>query len=191
MDYKKNEMYNRETLLDILPKFTERLLDYITRPYWKIRLGNLGHKSKIKRGVKIIGNGKRISIGNNFTIWHRCFIAIGNGNISIGNNGHLGVDVYLNASMGNIIIGDNVAIAPKTQIYSYSDQYCEGKKIGEFKIVSDVNIMDNVLVGSGVVILPGITVGTGAVIGAGAVVTKDVKPYSIVAGVPAKEIRKR
>jgi acetyltransferase-like isoleucine patch superfamily enzyme len=180
-----------ESWLDLLSKVKERILDYITLPYWKIRLGKLGNKSKIKRGVKIIGNGKRISIGNNFTIWHRCFITIGTGKISIGNSGHIGVDVYLNASQGSIIIGDNVAIASKTQIYSYSDHYDADREIGKFKKVADVRIMNNVLIGSGVVILPGITIGTGAIIGAGAVVTKEVHPYTIVGGVPAKQIGKR
>ncbi len=46
-------------------------------------------------------------------------------------------------------------------------------------------------VGHGVTILPGVTVGNGAVIGAGAVVCRDVEPYTIVAGVPAKPIRRR
>lgn len=52
-------------------------------------------------------------------------------------------------------------------------------------------IGNDVWVGCNVVILSGVHVGDGAVIGSGAVVTKDVSPYSIVAGVPAKEIRKR
>ncbi len=45
--------------------------------------------------------------------------------------------------------------------------------------------------GHGSTVLPGITVGDGAAVGAGAVVTKDVAPYTIVAGVPAKPIRER
>ncbi len=49
----------------------------------------------------------------------------------------------------------------------------------------------DVWIGHGAVILPGVTVGTGAVIGAGAVVSKDVEPYEIVVGVPARPIRKR
>lgn len=49
----------------------------------------------------------------------------------------------------------------------------------------------DVWLGHGAIILPGITIGTGAVVGAGAVVTKDVDPYTVVVGVPAKPIRKR
>lgn len=52
-------------------------------------------------------------------------------------------------------------------------------------------VMNDVWIGDGAVILPGITVGTGAIIGANAVVTKDVAPYAIVAGIPAKVIKYR
>jgi hypothetical protein len=46
-------------------------------------------------------------------------------------------------------------------------------------------------IGHGAIIMPGVKVGIGAVVGSGAVVTKDVEPYQIVVGVPAKPIRKR
>jgi len=54
-----------------------------------------------------------------------------------------------------------------------------------------VTIGHDVWIGHGAVILPGRTIGTGAVIGAGAVVTKDVEPYSIVVGTPARHVRYR
>lgn len=58
--------------------------------------------------------------------------------------------------------------------------------------VAPMTILESdIWVGDGVVIMPGVTIGIGAVIGANAVVTRDVEPYSIVAGLPAKKIRRR
>jgi len=54
-----------------------------------------------------------------------------------------------------------------------------------------VIIEDDVWIGARVIILAGVTIGTGAVIGAGSVVTRDVLPFTIVGGVPAKLIRER
>ena len=55
----------------------------------------------------------------------------------------------------------------------------------------DIIIGNDVWIGYDAVIMAGVTIGDGAIIGTRAVVTKDVEPYSIVGGVPAKEIRKR
>lgn len=58
-------------------------------------------------------------------------------------------------------------------------------------IEKDIVIEDDVWIGYGAQIMSGITVGTGAIVAAGAVVTKDVPPYSVVAGVPARVIKSR
>jgi maltose O-acetyltransferase len=52
-----------------------------------------------------------------------------------------------------------------------------------------VIVEDDVWIGASVTILPGVKIGQGAIIGAGAVVTKNVEPYTVVAGIPAKVIR--
>ncbi|WP_315923834.1 DapH/DapD/GlmU-related protein [Mesorhizobium sp. SP-1A] len=65
---------------------------------------------------------------------------------------------------------------------------------GEFRdrrLSKPVTIGHDVWIGHGAVILPGVTIGNGAVVGANAVVTKDVPPYAIVAGVPARVLRPR
>src|SRR5262249_51708999 len=61
----------------------------------------------------------------------------------------------------------------------------------DWRRAHNVMIGHDVWIGHGAVILPGVTVGTGSVIGAGAIVTKDVEPYQIVGGVPARVIRAR
>ena len=55
----------------------------------------------------------------------------------------------------------------------------------------ETNIGDDVLIGHGAIVMRGVTIGNGAVVGAGAVVTKDIPPYAVVAGVPAKILRYR
>lgn len=155
-------------------------------------VGEIGWKSKIHEGVKLIGCPENIKIGKKVNIYHQAVLTVfHNGKIEIGDGSHLGVCSYLNASEGRILIGKDVAIAPLSQIYSYSNSIKKGKKITESHKVQDVVIEDDVLVGSSATIFPGVVIGKGAVIGAGAVVNKNVESYTIVAGVPAKVINRR
>jgi len=75
------------------------------------------------------------------------------------------------------------------------NEYFLGKKLDarfrEERMLKKVTVGHDVWIGHGAIILPGITVGHGAVIAAGAVVSKDVAPYDIVAGVPARVLRQR
>ncbi|MBO5443017.1 MAG: CatB-related O-acetyltransferase [Alphaproteobacteria bacterium] len=73
----------------------------------------------------------------------------------------------------------------------FSDYPFMDKIVESYEAKGDTVIGDGVWIGMRAVILPGVKIGEGAVIGTGAVVTKDVEPYSIVAGNPAKEIKKR
>jgi phosphonate metabolism protein (transferase hexapeptide repeat family) len=72
----------------------------------------------------------------------------------------------------------------------WADAAAEGDFFG-WRRKQHVTIGHDVWIGHGATILPGVTVGNGAVIGAGAVVSRDVAPYTIVGGVPAKVIRER
>lgn len=106
------------------------------------------------------------------------------------------------AEIGNFCsIGDNCGIGggvhPMNTV-STSPVFLQGRNImGKnfaqipYEASERVQIGHDVWIGDGVFIRSGIKIGTGAVIGAHAVVVKDVEPYSVVAGIPAKEIRKR
>jgi acetyltransferase-like isoleucine patch superfamily enzyme len=90
-------------------------------------------------------------------------------------------------------IEDNVGIGPGTKILG-STHTGDPKDIPIIQtdlIIKPVRICQGSDIGINAVILPGITVGEGAIVGAGAVLTRDVKPKTVVAGVPAKVLKKR
>lgn len=85
-------------------------------------------------------------------------------------------------------IGNNVSIAGEVRVYTMEHDI-DDPHFAE--IGGQVVIDDYVVIGSRVTILPGVHIARGAVVASGAVVTHDVAPYSVVGGVPAREIRKR
>lgn len=128
-------------------------------------------------GIKI-GKGSTIHTGARFYETQK---------IKIGNDTIVGEGVVLDGRDA-ITIGDHVAIATGVMIYNaehdLASPYFD-------PIHEPVVINDYVFIGPRAIILPGVTIGKGAVVGAGAVVTKNVDEYSVVGGVPAKEIKKR
>lgn len=113
-------------------------------------------------------------------------------NAEFGENVSLHDFCYVDA-VGGVRIGDNARIAHNCSFISGQHRYDQpGKTIFESDYErAPIVLEDDVWLGTGVVILPGVKVGRGSVIAANAVVTKDVEPYSIMGGVPAKLIKKR
>ena len=94
---------------------------------------------------------------------------------------------YLDNRRG-IIIGNNAGIAHNTKIYTLGHDLDDP----QFKTKgAEVIIEDNAFIFSNALIMPGVTIGEGAIVLAGSVVTKDVEPWTIVGGNPAKKIRER
>lgn len=86
------------------------------------------------------------------------------------------------------MIGNNVGIAHNTKIYTLGHDLDDP----QFKTKGkQVTICDKVFIFSNAMIMPGVTIGEGAIVLAGSVVTKDVEPWMIVGGNPAKIIRER
>lgn len=109
--------------------------------------------------------------------------------ITIGNN------VYINANchfLGEIFIGDHVQIGPQTIIWGRDHKIRKNDLIkNQGHVNKPVKIGNDVWLGARVTVLKGVNIGEGAVIGAGAVVTKDIPPYAIAVGNPARVIKYR
>jgi maltose O-acetyltransferase len=108
-------------------------------------------------------------------------------NIEIGEDTIIGEFTTLDGR-DKLKIGNHVTIASEVMIYN-SEHDINDK---DFKsITGKLVIEDYIFIGPRVIVLPNVTIGKGAVIAAGAIVTKDIPPYAIVAGVPAKIIGER
>ncbi len=94
--------------------------------------------------------------------------------------------------MGQIIIQDNVLIGPRVKFYTNKHIYTDISKsiLAQESVQGYIKIEKNVWIGGDCILLPNISIGEHAVVGAGSVVTKDVEPYTVVAGNPAKVIKK-
>ncbi|MTJ12345.1 acyltransferase [Anabaena sp. UHCC 0187] len=156
----------------------------------------LGNGVNIFKGVRLDAKGhrnNRISISNRVTIERNVDIGcMDNTSIYIDEDTYIAPGVCI-AGQGDIHIGKNCMIASHCGIYANNHVFtnpllpikqqgvtCEG-----------IIIEDDCWLGHGVTVLDGVTIGKGSIIGAGAVVSKDIPPYSIAVGVPAKVIKSR
>jgi|SRR5690606_4060287 len=158
---------------------------------------------KVKIGKRCSINGCNISgdiqIGENCKL-NQVHI---NGKVAIGANTSIwGPNITITAEVHNIRIGSYTSIARGVTIQEFNHNlnrfstYYINKNIlenGQPDVVSDgpISIGHDVWIGSNVTIVGGVTIGTGAVIGANSVVTKDIPPYGVAVGTPAKVIKFR
>ncbi|MES2309052.1 MAG: DapH/DapD/GlmU-related protein [Verrucomicrobiota bacterium] len=125
--------------------------------------------------------------GNHSSVQMNCRFLHGR-NVFLGNNTIINFGTLLDGRRYKITIGDHVAIGPEASILTLGH---DPRSPDFADRGGDVFIGSRVWIGYRALILPGIKIGDGAVIGAGAVVTKDVEPYTIVAGNPAVKIGER
>ncbi len=139
---------------------------HLRRGYLKLYLGALGAKSNIQLGCRFL-NGRKVHLGQRNVVNFGCLF---------------------DGRKFSIKIGADVSIGPEATILTlgHDPQSPTFENRG-----GDVVIGDRVWIGYRAIVMPGVTIGEGAVVAAGAVVTKDVEPFTIVGGVPAKPIGKR
>lgn len=110
-------------------------------------------------------------------------------NLKIGKGCIIGDNAILDARCG-LILGNNVNISSNVSIWTLQHDHRDpdfGCNVDHKNVV----VGDRAWIGCNVIVLPGVKIGEGAVCCAGCVVTKDVEPYSVVAGIPAKGVNKR
>lgn len=151
----------------------------------------------------IIIGGSCITLGSNFRASERlrieCWEHYGKKkyrpSIRIGDNVGIGYNVHIGC-INKIEIGNNVLLASNVFIEDCYHGFADSRDIGispgarELFSKGAVCIEEDVWVGENVAILPNVTIGRGSIIGANAVVSKDIPPYSIAAGNPARVIRR-
>jgi acetyltransferase-like isoleucine patch superfamily enzyme len=171
------------------------------------RLGSVGPGSLIRMPGMFV-NPERVTVGRDSTIHPYCRIEV------ITQNPHLhgpalaqndarleiGDRVVINAfthigAMALVRLGNDVGIASGVCIEDHQYEYDKATDERPLKQqgfrIAPVVIEDGVMIGEHVTVLPGVTIGRNSWIGANSVVTKDIPPYSIAVGVPAKVIRRR
>lgn len=128
--------------------------------------------------------GKQVHVLGWFTVVNRK-------NVHIGRNCAINHDVFM-LGRDEILIGNNVILSTRCMLLDAGfdvDKYLNFD-IPDYEYKkSYIHIEDNVWIGAGAIVLPRVTVGRNSIVAAGAVVTKDVPPYVVVAGNPAKIIR--
>jgi len=167
---------------------------------------------KLRDAVKV-GAGSKIS-HRRITVKRGCTVSIGaqslvegsiifdreNATVSIGDRTYIGNSMLVCSN--SIIFGDDILMAWGCTIVDHNSHsihweerkndvvnWINGRKEWENIGYAPVVIGNKVWVGFNVIILKGVTIGEGAVIAAGSVVTKDVPPYTVTAGNPAKVVR--
>lgn len=141
-------------------------------------------------------NSERLEIGDYSTIDDFVFLNAGMGT-TIGRYVHIGCHASIIGG-GRLVVGDYAVVATGARVLTATDTFTDGARMSthlpaEFRhvISARVTISRDAFVGANAVVLPGVTLGEGAVAGAGAVVSRDLDPWTVYTGCPARPLRSR
>lgn len=141
-----------------------------------VQTSNIGENTSIWQFVVVLPLAK---IGSNCNICSHCFIE---NKVFIGNNVTIknGVQIW-----DGVTIKDNVFIGPNVTFTN--DPFPRSKQ--RIKSFPEIVVEEGASIGANSTVLPGITIGKGSMVGAGSVVTKDIPPFAVVIGNPARVLR--
>lgn len=174
------------------PKRLVRAASYVTYHAVASRLprsfapgGSIGRRLRAATAARMVDRA-----GQDINVESGAYFGSGKG-LVIGDRSGIGIDADIH---GPVTIGNDVMMGPRCTILTRNhriDDVTVPMNTQAFAEYQPVTIEDDVWIGANVTIMPGVRVGTGSVIAAGAVVVRDVEPFAIVGGVPARLIRSR
>lgn len=191
-------LYNERKVRHLIWSNLLRVFYY--QPIFRARCAKIGKNLRLMSALPYFSGKMEIIIGDNFTLHGlsnleaRTDVYDWTPKLIIGDNvtiGHRNV-----ISVGKLIsIGNNVLIAPEVRMRDNDGHPLDPKKRSanipiEPQNIKPITIEDDVWIGVFSLITKGVTIGKGAVIGAGSVVTRDIPPYCVAAGNPARVIKK-
>ena len=183
------------------PKLKQFLLDLLVHPYtartrWWVRVFiypfiiKRGKGSIIRRNARLdLNAGNKLIIGDRTIIENHVILNNGIGDIEIGNNTMI---TSRGMILGPALIGNNVVLGIGSQVLGLTHDFEDIEIPIKDQGVSGAKVIieDDVWIGGNCVIIQGIKIGKHSLVAAGSVVTKNVEPYTLVAGNPAKPIKK-
>ena len=141
-------------------------------------------------------NNAGITIGDSVMISRNTVLSCKGGDIQIANDISIGINAIVHACTGSDVrIGRYTVVAAFTYLIGgglyVTDRLDVPMKLQGVESRGGITVGEDVWIGANVQILDGVEVGNGSILAAGAVVTRDVEPFSVTGGVPAKLLRKR
>lgn len=157
----------------------------------------IGENVRIHRSVQMF-SPQNIHFGNHVRIDCFAFLSAGSEGIHIGNHVHIGVGSCIFGACGRILIEDFCGLSARVSLYTSNDDFSEGHMTNptipdEYKKVrkGPVTLRKHALIGSGSVIMNNVELGIAVSVGALTFITKNIGPFTIVHGNPARIIGKR